>query len=61
MCPAKRAVKENGQLMITEIYYGTRFMNSYLDITYPTVAVFFSGSKVMGDPIAVGDDANLSV
>ena len=72
MRPAKRAVKENGQLMVTEIRYGTRFMNSYLDITYPnedTTAKrptvfythgggFFGGSKTMGDPMAAGDDAN---
>lgn len=68
----KRAVKENGQLMMTEIKYGTRFMNSYLDITYPTSDTsirrptviythgggFFGGSKTMGDPMAAGDDAN---
>jgi len=72
MRPAKRAVKENGQLMVTEIRYGTRFMNSYLDITYPnedTTAKrptvfythgggFFGGSKTLGDPMAVHDDAN---
>ena len=72
MRPAKRAMKENGQLMVTEIRYGTRFMNSYLDITYPnedTTAKrptvfythgggFFGGSKTMGDPMAAGDDAN---
>lgn len=72
MRPAKRALKENGQLMVTEIRYGTRFMNSYLDITYPnedTTAKrptvfythgggFFGGSKTMGDPMAAGDDAN---
>lgn len=68
----KRAVKKNGQLMMTEIKYGTRFMNSYLDITYPTSDTslrrptviythgggFFGGSKTMGDPMAAGDDAN---
>ena len=72
MHPAKRAVKENGQLMVTEIRYGTRFMNSYLDITYPTADTtvkrptvfythgggFFGGSKTMGDPMAAGDDSN---
>lgn len=72
MRPAKRAVKENGQFMVTEIHYGTRFMNSYLDITYPTQDTtvkrptvfythgggFFGGSKTMGDPMAAGDDAN---
>lgn len=72
MRPAKRAVKENGQLMVTEIRYGTRFMNSYLDITYPNEDTsvkrptvfythgggFFGGSKTMGDPMAAGDDAN---
>lgn len=69
---AVRAVKENGHLMVTEIRYGTRFMNSYLDITYPTADTtvkrptvvythgggFFGGSKTMGDPMAVGDSAN---
>ena len=46
-----------------------RFMNSYLDITYPnedtsvkrptfyTRGGFF-GSKTMGDPMAAGDDSN---
>ena len=72
MRPAKRAVKENGQLMVTEIRYGTRFMNSYLDITYPNEDIsvkrptvfythgggFFGGSKTMGDPMAAGDDSN---
>ena len=72
MRPAKRAVKENGQLMVTEIRYGTRFMNSYLDITYPNEDTsvkrptvfythgggFFGGSKTMGDPMAAGDDSN---
>ena len=72
MHPAKRAVKENGQLMVTEIRYGTRFMNSYLDITYPTADTtvkrptvfythgggFFGGSKTMGEPMAAGDKAN---
>ena len=72
MRPAKRAVKENGQLMVTEIRYGTKFMNSYLDITYPNEDTsvkrptvfythgggFFGGSKTMGDPMAAGDDSN---
>ena len=45
MRPAKRAVKENGQLMVTEICYGTRFMNSYLDITYPNEDTASSGPR----------------
>ena len=67
-----RAVKENGQLMVTEIRYGKRYMNSYLDITYPTADTavkrptvfythgggFFGGSKALGDPMAVGDNSN---
>ena len=67
-----RAVKENGQLMVTEIKYGDRYMNSFLDITYPSENTtirrptvfythgggFFGGSKTMGDPMAVGDSAN---
>ncbi len=67
-----KAVKPNGQYMITEIRYGGQFMNSYLDITYPSedTAVrrptviythgggFFGGSKTLGDPMAAGDDAN---
>lgn len=67
-----RAVKSNGQYMVTEIKYSDRFMNSYLDITYPTEDTsvkrptviythgggFFGGSKTMGDPLAAGDDAN---
>ena len=70
--PAMRRVKENGQLYVTEIQYGTDHPNSYLDITYPnedtsacrpTVVNFhgggyFGGDKSMGDPMAVDDDAN---
>ena len=72
MRPAERRVKANGHLMVTEIKYGDRFMNSYLDITYPTEDTgvkrptvfythgggFFGGSKTLGDPMAVGDDSN---
>lgn len=68
----KRAVKANGQLMVTEIRYGSRFMNSFLDITYPSEDTsvrrptvfythgggFFGGSKTLGDPMAVGDPSN---
>ena len=67
-----RVRKENGQLMVTEIRYGERYMNSFLDITYPTEDLsvprptvfythgggFFGGSKTMGDPMAVGDSSN---
>lgn len=70
--PAMRRVKENGQLYVTEIQYGTDYPNSYLDITYPnedtsvcrpTVVYFhgggfFGGDKSLGDPMAVDDDAN---
>lgn len=75
MRPADRAVKENGQLMVTEIRYGNQFMNSYLDITYPTTDTtvkrptvfythgggFFGGSKTIGDPMAAGNDVNFLV
>ena len=68
----KHTVKENGNLYITEISYGKDYPNSYLDITYPTEDIsiqrptvvylhgggFFGGDKVMGDPMAVDDDAN---
>ncbi len=68
----RKVVKANGQYVVTEIRYGTRFMNSYLDITYPTQDTsarrptviythgggFFSGSKTVGDPLAAGDSAN---
>ena len=62
--PAMRRVKENGQLYVTEIQYGTEYPNSFLDISYPdedtsaprpTVIYFhgggfFGGDKSMGDP-----------
>lgn len=68
-----RHIKENGQLYVTEICYGKDYANSYLDITYPTADTgvdrptvvyfhgggFFGGDKSMGDPLAVGDSANL--
>ena len=38
--PPMRRVKENGQLYVTEIQYGTEYPNSYLDITYPKRLVF---------------------
>lgn len=64
--------KEDGSLYVTEICYGRKYPNSYLDITYPnrdinarrpTVVYFhgggyFGGDKAMGDPMAVEDDAN---
>ncbi len=70
--PAMRRVKENGQMYVTEIQYGTDYPNSYLDITYPnedtsachpTVVYFhgggfFGGDKSMGDPMAIDDNAN---
>ena len=68
----KRFVKANGQYIVTEIRYGQTFMNSYLDITYPSADMavrypvvfythgggFFGGSKTLGDPLAVGDAHN---
>ena len=68
----EKKIKENGQLYITEIKYGTEYPNSYLDISYPnedtsvvrpTVIYFhgggfFGGDKAMGDPMAANDDAN---
>ena len=70
--PAMRRVKENGQLYVTEIQYGTEYPNSFLDISYPdedtsvlrpTVIYFhgggfFGGDKSMGDPMGANDDAN---
>lgn len=70
--PAMSRVKENGNLYVTEIQYGTDYPNSYLDITYPnedtsacrpTVVYFhgggfFGGDKSMGDPMAIDDNAN---
>ena len=72
MQPPRKVVKPNGQYLVTEIPYGTRYMNSYLDILYPTADTrvkrptviyahgggFFGGSKTMGDPAAAGDDKN---
>lgn len=37
--PAERKVNEHGHQMITEIPYGTRYMNSFLDITYPEASL----------------------
>lgn len=70
--PAARRIKENGQLYVTEIRYGSTYPNSYLDITYPDCDIkadrptviylhgggFFGGDKCLGDPMAVDDDAN---
>ena len=67
-----RRVKENGELYVTEIKYGEKYPNSYLDITYPTEDTsidrptviyfhgggFFGGDKSWGDPMAIDDDAN---
>ena len=72
MQPPRKVVKQGGQYLVTEIPYGTRYMNSYLDILYPTADTgvkrptviyahgggFFGGSKTMGDPAAAGDDKN---
>lgn len=68
----QKVVKENGQYMVTEIRYGDTYMNSFLDITYPTSDIgfkrptviythgggFFGGNKTLGDPLAVGDPSN---
>lgn len=67
-----RRVKENGELYVTEIKYGEKYPNSYLDITYPTEDTsvdrptiiyfhgggYFGGDKSWGDPMAIDDDAN---
>lgn len=69
--PSKK-IKENGQLYITEIQYGTDYPNSYLDISYPSEEIsidrptviylhgggFFCGDKSLGDPMAADDGAN---
>lgn len=69
---AEKKIKENGQLYITEIQYGTEYPNSYLDISYPNEDTsfvrptiiyfhgggFFAGDKALGDPMAANDDAN---
>ena len=69
---AKSVVKKDGSYYVTEIAYGDKYPNSYLDITYPTQNTsikrptvvyfhgggYFGGDKSMGDPMAVKDDAN---
>lgn len=61
-----KGMTESGLYKITERKYGTKYPNSYLDITYPSKNVeekhptlfyfhgggFFGGSKNMGDPMA---------
>ena len=68
LLPAEKKVNAQGHLMITEIPYGERYMNSYLDITYPEARQgekhptfffahgggFFGGSKGLGDPMGAG-------
>ncbi|HEL1596317.1 TPA: alpha/beta hydrolase [Streptococcus suis] len=70
--PPMRMIKENKQLLVTEIGYGTEYPNSFLDILYPSEDTsvrrptviyfhgggFFGGDKRLGDPLAVDDDAN---
>ena len=65
--------KEDGQYKINDIAYGTKYPNSFLDITYPDAnrevdrptlfyfhgGGFFGGSKNMGDPMAVSDSTAL--
>jgi acetyl esterase/lipase len=66
-------VRDNGIRYLNDIEYGTRFPNSYLDISYPAGATednalptivythgggFFGGDKVLGDPLAVDSDVN---
>lgn len=66
------AEKEDGSWYVSEVKYGEKYPNSYLDITYPnrdtlakrpTVVYFhgggyFGGDKAMGDPLAAENDAN---
>ena len=68
---AQKAVKPNGHYIVTEVRYGNDYMNSFLDITYPSEDTsikrptviythgggYFGGSKTMSDPLAVGDPA----
>ena len=65
--PAMRRVKENGQLYVTEIRYGTDYPNSYLDITYPnedtsvcrpTVVYFHGGGFFGGNGCGCGCGGN---
>lgn len=70
---AKEGVTASGQYKITELNYGKKYPNSYLDITYPSKQVakkhptlfyfhgggFFGGSKDMGDPMAANDSTAL--
>ena len=64
-----RAMKDNGQYILTEIKYSDDYPNSFLDITYPDEITqtqhptliyfhgggFFGGSKCDGDPLAEND------
>lgn len=64
--------KDSGIYYKGDLNYAKQYPNSYLDISYPdhdTTRVrptivyfhgggFFGGSKVMGDPLASGDDSN---
>jgi len=64
--------KEDGSWYVTEIRYGEKYPNSYLDITYPSTDTtakrptvvyfhgggFFGGDKALGDPMAAEDDVN---
>jgi acetyl esterase len=65
--PATNAVRADGVRIRSNVRYGTRYPNSYLDIWYPagkpaarpTVIYihgggFFMGDKVEGDPLAAG-------
>lgn len=65
-------IREDGSLYVNDIKYGEEYVNSYLDITYPSEDIsvdrptiiyfhgggYFGGDKSMGDPLAVDDDIN---
>lgn len=72
--PFSKPIKKeraDGSYYVSEIAYGTKYANSYLDIIYkskeassvPTVIYFhgggfFCGDKTLGDPMAVEDNAS---
>lgn len=68
-----KGFNELGQYKINDICYGTKYPNSFLDITYPNESInvsrptifyfhgggFFGGSKNMGDPMAANESTAL--
>lgn len=68
-----KGFNELGQYKINDISYGTKYPNSFLDITYPNENIeekratifyfhgggFFGGSKNMGDPMAANETTAL--